>query len=60
MQVGGEKHDYDGNDTKDDDTILYFFVLSLQAVLGEPQSVHISPDHFQRVFNLLRLQFDTA
>ena len=60
MEVGGEEHDDNRDNAEDDDAILDLLVLYLQSVFRDSQSVHFAADHFQRVFNLLRLQFDTT
>ena len=58
LQVGREEHDDDGDDTEDDNAVLYLLVLRLQPVLSDPQSVHFGPYRLQRVFNHLCLQLD--
>ena len=60
MEVSGEEHDDNGDNAEDDDAILDLLVLCLQSVFRDSQPVHFAADHFQRVFNLLRLQLNTA
>ena len=60
MEVCGHEQYDNGDDTKDHYAILNLLILLLQTIFSQSESIHITSDHFQGVFNLLCLKLNAS
>mmetsp|Transcript_11789 Transcript_11789/g.14962 ORF Transcript_11789/g.14962 Transcript_11789/m.14962 type:complete len:210 (-) Transcript_11789:7-636(-) len=60
LEVGGDKHDDEGDDTESNDTALDLLVLILEALFGEDERRELSSQLLHHVGNLGSLKLNRA